>query len=76
MLHTAHTASTNAFTVGETIERVARSWAPAAAYWPHCTTEREEGDTWCSEEEALCGHTQPPKQQPQLHIYNHEHTRM
>lgn len=55
MLHTAHTASTNAFTVGETIERASCSWAPAAAaYWPRYTTEREEGDTWCSEEEALC----------------------
>lgn len=54
MLHTAHTASTNAFMVRETIERAAHSRSPAAsaAYWPHCTTEREEG-----EERALCGST-------------------
>lgn len=46
MLHTAHTASTTAFMVGETIEKAACGRAPAAgtaANWPRCTTEREEG---------------------------------
>lgn len=28
----------------------------------------------CSEEEAVCGKTQPPKEQPQLRICNHKLT--
>ena len=76
MLHTAHTASTNAFIVGETIKRAACSWVPAAsaAYWPPGTTEREEGDTWYSEEEASCGQTDSLQKSNHSYIYNQELT--
>lgn len=81
MLHTAHTASTNALTVGETMERTACRWpllaadlaAAAAAYWAHRTAEREDGDT-CREEEALCGQIEPPQRQSQRCICSRERT--